>query len=173
MNPRPLTVALVCALALPASGAIAAAQEPPPAPADAPPAADGAAPADAEPPQLVLGGRRWQRLAPVLETYATCSERCEFDASARVAGVPGLRYLRVVTPAKAGEGGTRMRFELRVSRRAHKLISEALSDAQRVVVEVDVTAYDLADNSTERTRRIRVVPPGPPGPPGPAPIRRS
>jgi hypothetical protein len=128
---------------------------------------------DSQPPELVLGGRRWQRLGPVLEAFATCSERCEFEASARVEGVHGLRYLRVVTPAKAGEGGTRMRFELRVSRRAHKLINEALRAGTRVRVEVEVVAYDLANNPTERRRWIRVGPPRPHGPPGPPPVTRS
>jgi hypothetical protein len=133
-----------------------------------PPAAGDAS--DREPPRLELGGRRGQRLGPVLEAFATCSEPCEFDASARVDGVPGVKHLRVVTPAKAGQGGTRMRFELRVSRRAHKLINEVLRAERRVRVEFDVVAYDLAENATERTRWIRVLPPGPPGPP---PLRRS
>jgi hypothetical protein len=168
VDPRFLTVVLACALTLPAWGATAGAQEPAP-PAAGPPPALEAAP-DTEPPELVLGGRRGQRLVPALEAFATCSERCEFETSARVEGVPGLRFLRVVTPAKAGEGGTRMRFELRVSRRAHKLISEALHGERRVRVEVRVVAYDLADNFTERVRWIRVRPPAPPGPP---PVRRS
>lgn len=169
MKPRLLTAALACALVAPLSGANAGAQEPgPPVPSPAaPPPAVGDT-SDSQPPELELGGRRWQRLGPVLESFATCSERCEFEASARVEGVPGLRYLRVVTPAKAGEGGTRMRFELRVSRRAHKLINEALRAGTRVRVQVEVVAYDLANNAIERQRWIRL---GPPRPPGPPPVR--
>jgi hypothetical protein len=126
--------------------------------------------ADSAPPQLELGGKRFQRLGPVIEAYATCDEPCEFEASARVDGVPALRYLRVVTPAKASEGGTRMRFELRVTKRAHRLINEALRAGSRVRVQFDVVAYDLASNETQRSRWIRVVPPAPPRPP---PIKRS
>jgi hypothetical protein len=155
VNPRLLTAALACALLAPLPGAVAGAQEPA---------------TDDQPPGLVLEGRRWQRLGPVLEAFATCSERCQFEASARVEGVPGLKYLRVVTPAKAGEGGTRMRFELRVSRRAQRLLNDALREERRVRVQVEVVAYDLADNATERERWIRV---GPPRPPGPPPVRRS
>jgi hypothetical protein len=170
VTPRRLTVALACALALPLGAAAALAQEPAPLPPPAGLPPESGAATDADPPLLELGGRRNQRLARVLEAFATCSEPCEFDASARVDGVPGLKYLRVVTPAKAGEGGTRMRFELRVSRRAHRLIDEALRAGGLVRVEFDVVAYDLADNSTQRVRWIRVHPPGPPGPP---PVRRS
>lgn len=161
---------------LPAGGgAVAGAQEPSPPPVPLPPPA-GPPPAAADPaldaaaPRLVLGGRRFQRLAPRLEAHGTCDERCALEPSARVHGVPELRYLRVVTPAKASEGGTRMRFEIRVSRRAHKLINNALRDGRRVRVEMEVYAYDLAENETVATRWIRV---GPPADAGPPPLRRS
>lgn len=173
MDRRLLTIALALALTASLSAAIAVADEPPP---PLPPPVTGLPPGavdpalDTKPPELVLGGRRAQPLSPVLEAYAMCSERCEFEASARVRGVPTLDYLRVVTPMKASEGGTRMRFELRVSRRAHRLIDAALRDGRRVRVQMDVTAYDLADNDTARSLRIRVRRPRPPGPP---PVKRS
>jgi hypothetical protein len=159
---------IVGAIAAAALAAPAGAQEPAPVVGSAPPVA-AEDPFDLTPPRLVLGGRRVQRLAPTLEAYGTCDEPCEFEASARVLGVPGLIQLRVVTPGKASQGGTRMRFDIRVSRRAHKLISGALRDGARVRVEVVVLAYDFADNETERVRRFRVVPPAPIRPP----IRRS
>ena len=162
-----LAIAGACALAAALAAVPAAGQEPAPvvpAPPVAPPADDAL---DFTPPTLVLGGRRVQRLAPQFELFGTCDERCEFDASAQVQGVRGVRHLRVVTPEKASDGGTRMRFEIRVSPRAHKLINAALRDGVRVRVEVLVLAYDFADNETESVRRIRVVPPGPP------PVRRS
>ena len=147
--------AIACALVLSlAASALARAQEPAPGPAPI------AAPAlDASAPHLVLGGRRVQSLSPHLEAYAICDERCEFEASARVRGVPGLDDLRVVTPAKASEGGTRMHFHIRVSPRAHKLMSGALRDGRRVSVTLDVLAFDLADNATDGRRWIRVRPP--------------
>ena len=163
-----LAVAGACALAAALVAVPAAGQEPAPvvpAPPVSPPAADDGL--DFTPPKLVLGGRRVQRLAPRFELFGTCDERCEFDASAQVQGVRGVRHLRVVTPEKASEGGTRMRFEIRVSPRAHKLINDALRDGVRVRVEVVVLAYDFADNETESVRRIRVAPPGPPA------VRRS
>ncbi|MDQ3933783.1 MAG: hypothetical protein M3340_04035 [Actinomycetota bacterium] len=149
----------VAALAGPAS-----AQDPAPVVPVAPPEAEN--PLDVTPPRLTLGGRRVQRLARSLEAFGTCDEPCEFDASARVLNVPGLTHLRVVTPGKASAGGTRMRFEIRVSPRAHKLMNSALRDGIRVRVEVVVLAYDFADNETEQARRLRVVPPAPP-------VRRS
>ena len=125
--------------------------------------------ADQRPPRLLLRGRRTQRLAPVLRAYGTCDESCEFEASARVAGVPDLDDLRVVTPAKASDGGTRMRFEVRVSPRAEKLITRALRDGRDVRVGLRVSAFDLADNPAKRSLSIRVL-----GlPPGSPPLKRS
>lgn len=164
----------------------AALAEEPPVPADPPPPAapegDGpqgpgvgeppppAAPApDQRPPRLVLRGRRTQRLAPMLRAYGTCDERCEFEARARVHGVPELRSMRVITPSKASEGGTRMLFELRVSPRAEKLFRRALAAGREARVTLEVTAYDLADNATDRSLSIRVEPPPPDAPP----FRRS
>jgi hypothetical protein len=178
-------LASVAALSPPFSGAASATPDPAPAPAPGAPGPDvgtsaapgvGESPPPAEhelpitddrPPELLLRARRTQRLAPVLRAYGTCDERCEFEASARVAGVPDLKGLRVVTPAKASDGGTRMRFEVRVSPRAEKLITRALRDGRTVTVVLRVSAYDLADNLTERSRSIRVVPPAPP------PLKRS
>jgi hypothetical protein len=189
VNRRRSTAALACALTALASGAaLASAQEPGdaatqqpdpvqpqppgplPPPAGAPPASPDPA-LDAVAPKLLLGGRRFQRLAPRLDAHGTCSERCEFEASARVHGVPGLSFLRVVTPTKSSEGGTRMNFQIRVSRRAHKLMNRALRDGRRVRVAVTVFAYDLAANETEATRWIRVGPPPPPR--DEPPVRRS
>jgi hypothetical protein len=132
---------------------------PPPltGPVGVPPAQD--APLDAAAPELRLRGRRAQSLATVLRAYGTCSERCEFEARARVHGVPSLAWLRVVTPAKAGDGGTRMLFEVRVSLRAEKLLRRALRDRRTPRVTLSVTAYDLAGNPTERELTIRVTPP--------------
>ena len=144
MGSRLLTGVVASALVLSVWGATALAQAP------------GADALDSEAPVLTLGGKRGQPLGPALEAVALCSERCEFEASARVEGVPGLRTLRVVTPAKAADGGTRIRFEVRVSRRAHKLINAALHGGARVRVRIDVTAYDLAENASERSRWIRV-----------------
>ncbi|HEX8052574.1 MAG TPA: hypothetical protein VF517_06235 [Thermoleophilaceae bacterium] len=156
--------ALACALALPLSAAaLAAAQEPaapagePAAPAVDPPAA---APApDVTAPRLLLGGRRAQHLAPHLEADGSCDEYCEFEISARVYGVPGLRQVDVLTPDKAGEGGARMHFHILVSPRAHRLMNDALRDGRRVAVALNVIAYDLADNQTAGRRWIRVRPP--------------
>ena len=169
MNRRRRIAALACALVLPAWGAApAGAQAPPRAPEAAPaPPVDPAL--DVAAPRLVLGGRRFQLLAPRLEAHGTCSERCAFEATARVHGVPRLSKLRVITPVKASEGGTRTQFAIRVSLRAHKLMAAALRDGRRVRVELEVYAYDMADNETVATRLIRVGPPADPF----APLRRS
>jgi hypothetical protein len=153
---RLLRIALALALASPATAAGAHAELPPPAAGLPGGTVDPAL--DTTPPQLALDGRRAQPLSPVLEAYATCSERCQFDASARVRGVPSLDFLRVVTPTKASEGGRRLRFELRVSPRADRLIEAALRAGRRVRVKVAVTAYDLAGNDTSHSLRIRVLP---------------
>ena len=152
--------ALATALAATALAGPAGAQDPAPVVPAAPAVAEN--PLDTTAPRLTLSGRRVQRLAPSLEAFGACDEPCEFDASARVLNVPGLTHLRVVTPEKASAGGTRMRFEIRVSPRAHKLMAGALRDRVRVRVELVVLAYDFADNETERARRLRVVPPRPP-----------
>jgi hypothetical protein len=160
VNGRRSTAALACALSTALVWvAVASAQEPGATP-QPPPAPEPDQQLDVAAPRLVLGGRRVQRLGPHFEATALCDEPCEFDASARVVGVPGLTFLRVLTPTKAGEDGRQMRFAIRVSRRAHKLINNALRDGQRVRVAVDVAAYDLADNEATGTRWIRVVPPG-------------
>jgi hypothetical protein len=172
VNARRSIAALLCALSAPVAGAaLAHAQAPVPAPAvpmpeESPPdefALDAAA------PRLVLGGRRVQPLAPRFEAHGTCDERCEFEATARVYGVEGLRHLRVFTPSKASDGGTRMRFHVAVTPRAHKLIDKALRARRSVRVAVDVAAYDLASNATEGRRWIRVRPPDG----SPPPVRRS
>jgi hypothetical protein len=186
----PLTLSLAvlasaAALSSPLPGAASATPDDAPAPAPGPGVGTSAAPGvgeapppppelgppaiDERPPQLLLRGRRTQRLAPVLRAYGTCDERCEFEAMARVAGVPNLHGLRVVTPAKASDGGTRMRFEVRVSPRAEKLITRALGDGREVSVALRISAYDLADNLTERSRSIRVLAPRP----GSTPLKRS
>jgi hypothetical protein len=144
---RLLRIALALALASPATAAGAHAELPPPAAGLPGGTVDPAL--DTTPPQLALDGRRAQPLSPVLEAYATCSERCQFDASARVRGVPSLDFLRVVTPTKASE---------RVSPRADRLIEAALRAGRRVRVKVAVTAYDLAGNDTSHSLRIRVLP---------------
>ena len=155
MRTRALIAACACALALSPSGS-----------AQAPAAAEREPELDAIAPQLVLGARRVQRLAPRLEAYGICDERCEFEAAARVRGVPGVGALRVVTPAKASDGGTRMRFEVSVSPRAHKLMNAALRERSRVRVVVEVAAYDLAGNESVAERSIRIARPE-------RPLRRS
>jgi hypothetical protein len=148
VNARPSVAALACALALPlGAAALARAQTPEPE-----------TQLDVRAPRLELGGRRVQPLAPRFEAFGSCDEPCEFEASARVHGVPGLSFLRVITPSKASEGGTQMRFHLHVTPRAHKLMNDALRDGRRVRVEVTVAAYDLAENETEGRRWIRVRP---------------
>jgi hypothetical protein len=155
---RPATAAgAVALLLLLLSSSLARAAEPPAA-------------EDKAPPALTLSGRTLQRIAPVLIAYALCDERCEFAASARAVGVPGVGALRVVTPAKAGDGGTRMRFEIRLSPRALKLMRRALARGARLRVRLSVSAYDLAENRTDRSMAIRLRPEAPP--PGPA-LKRS
>ena len=133
-------------LALPLAGAAVADAQAPDAP-EAAPALDATA------PRLVLGGPRIQRLGPHLEAHAMCDERCEFEAHARVHGVPGVRHLSVVTTDKASE---RMHFHIRVPPRAHQLMADALRAGRRVGITLHVLAYDLADNETEGRRWIRV-----------------
>lgn len=157
MDPSRSIAALLCALALPLAGAGLAAAQAPPSPTEAPVAGMGD---DVSAPRLVLGGRRVQRLAPHLEAHGTCDELCELDASARVHGVPGVRYLDVVTPGKTAAGGARMHFHVLVSPRAHRLMNDALRDGRRVSVALSVFAYDLAENETLARRWIRVRPPG-------------
>lgn len=136
----------------------------PPPPPVAPPPPLATPPMDLLAPRLVLGGRRRQPLGPVLSAFATCSERCELDASARVQGAPGVGSLPVVTPAKAGEGGTRTRFEVRISPHAERLMLRAIRAGQEVRVVVSVYALDLAENETAATLRIRVREPRAPAP---------
>lgn len=199
LTPALAALAGVLALSLPAIGAASptpngeaelavmqAAEGPPPEgpppdgpPPSGPPPGGAASPLPPPPPAapllderapaLKLRARRTQRLAPILRAYGTCDERCEFESSARVSGVPDLRSLRVVTPAKASDGGTRMRFEVRVSIRAEKLIWRALRAGAEVRITLRVFAYDLADNESERSVSIRVGPPKD----GALPLRRS
>jgi hypothetical protein len=170
VNARRWVAALVCALSVPLAGAaLAPAQAPVPVVPDETLGAPSDPELDVQAPRLVLGARRVQPLAPRFEAFGTCDERCEFEATARVYGVPGLRYLRVITPSKASDGGTRMRFHIGVTPRAHKLMNDALRDDRRVRVAIDVFAYDLANNETEGRRWIRVRPPDG----SPPPVRRS
>jgi hypothetical protein len=169
---KPLTTmplaALACAAFLVPTAFAQSGPAPEPAAVGEAPQAEAPVP-DERAPVMWLRARRTQRLAPVLRAYAVCDERCEFETRARVHGVPDLRALRVITPSKASEGGTRMTFEVHVSPRAEKLIRRALRAGRDVRVSLEVTAYDLAENATERSLTIRVEPPAPDAPP----FRRS
>jgi hypothetical protein len=145
-----LTLALVPALALAAPGD-------PTAPRSGPPIAVQPQ-YDKVAPHLLLTGARRQHLAPRLGFYATCSERCEFDAEARVRGVHGIRTVKVFTPAKASNGGRRVRFEIKVTGRAAALLRRAFKQRERPRLSVTVSAIDLAQNETVRKLFIRVVP---------------
>jgi hypothetical protein len=109
-------------------------------------------------PRLALSGRTTQHLRRNLDLFARCSEPCEFEALARAHGAPHLHSLRVVTPTKASDGGREVRFRIKLTRRAVRLLRRALRAGHRPRISVLVRAIDLGENETDRRLVIRIVP---------------
>jgi hypothetical protein len=113
---------------------------------------------DKRAPRLLLDGDRRQRLNHTLAFYATCSERCQFFAEARVHSVYGMHSAHVFTPGKASNGGRRVRFVIRLSGRAHALIRRAFRHGNHPSITALVTAVDLAQNESNGKLLIRLKP---------------
>jgi hypothetical protein len=131
---------------------LAAAQQPPPGPANP----------DAQPPKLELGGKQRQKLARTIRVAVSCTnEACDAEASgtlvvrreASTKDKAAQRFSLKEASASIAAGGTAT-LRLGLARRARAAATASLKAGGAVRAKLSVAARDAAGNSTTARRTV-------------------
>jgi glucose/arabinose dehydrogenase len=113
--------------------------------------------ADRAPPELVVSGRRVQRIARQggVVIGAACNEACTVVAGGTIT-VPGAaRVFRLRRTTRTLATGTRVRIRVRLRRRTRAHVRRALARGRRVRARVRVRATDLSSNVSSARKTVR------------------
>jgi hypothetical protein len=117
------------------------------------------------PPDLILSGKRKQRLRKAVKVKARCDESCALVASGRLAVKKRRGKSRAVVPAskkKLGRGraeivpGETARLKLRIKKKGRRLAGGALRRGRKVGARLTVVATDDVGQSASGKRKVRL-----------------
>jgi DNA-binding beta-propeller fold protein YncE len=119
--------------------------------------------ADAQPPDLALGGKRKQKSAKRVNVTASCDEHCTVELSGTVKAPKPRTTARAkklkLKPASVVVGaGAKAAVALKLTQKARKAAKRRLRAGKKVKVTVKGSARDLIGNRASASRKIRLKP---------------
>lgn len=119
----------------------------------------GGPPADAHDtvrPKLSLRAAHRQRLRRFVTIFAACDEACTLRASGSLgfSGATASRSLRLIAATGSGQAGQRLRWRLKLRRKALKQAKRARRRGSRIKVHATVRATDPSGNFATRVVRL-------------------